>query len=74
MLIYIAAISVILAAIGTTLTLLEIALTMGMSVDSNVKIFEHTTEKLRAEKLLQLQSDRDFLKPFVTLLIPTSPL
>jgi preprotein translocase subunit SecD len=74
MLIYIAAISAILSAIGATLTLPGIVLTMDMSVDSNVKIFERTTEKLRAEKLLQLQSDRDFLKPFVTLLIPTSPL
>jgi protein-export membrane protein SecD len=70
MFINIAAILAILSAIGATLTLPGIAgivLTMGMSVDSNVLIFERIKEELRAKKTALAAIDQGFSQAFRTI-------
>ncbi len=70
MFINIAAILAILSAIGATLTLPGIAgivLTMGMSVDANVLIFERIKEELRAKKTILAAVDQGFSQAFRTI-------
>lgn len=60
-----------LASLGATLTLPGIAgiiLTIGMSVDANVLIFERIKEDLRAGKAPKSAIDSGFKKAFVTIL------
>ena len=60
-----------LAAFGATLTLPGIAgiiLTIGMSVDSNVLIFERIREELRQQRPVRLAIDAGYEKAFVTII------
>ena len=60
-----------LAVFGATLTLPGIAgliLTIGMSVDANVIIFERIKEELRAGKTVRASIDAGFSKAFTTIL------
>ncbi|NBV05841.1 MAG: protein translocase subunit SecD [Proteobacteria bacterium] len=70
MFINIASIIAILSMIGATLTLPGIAgivLTMGMSVDSNVLIFERIKEELRAKKTILGAVEQGFSQAFRTI-------
>ncbi|MDX2083483.1 MAG: protein translocase subunit SecD [Rickettsiales bacterium] len=65
------AIIAILSIIGATLTLPGIAgivLTMGMSVDANVLIFERIKEELRAKKSILAAVDQGFSQAFRTII------
>jgi protein-export membrane protein SecD len=71
MLINIAIIIAVLAAIGATLTLPGIAgivLTMGMSVDANVLIFERIKEELREKKAVLASIELGFNQAFRTII------
>ncbi len=71
MVINIIAIMAILSVIGATLTLPGIAgivLTMGMSVDSNVLIFERIKEELRAKKTILAAVEQGFSQAFRTII------
>jgi preprotein translocase subunit SecD len=60
-----------LAALNATLTLPGIAgiiLTIGMSVDSNVLIFERIREELRQGKPVRLAVDAGYEKAFLTII------
>jgi len=60
-----------LAALGATLTLPGIAaivLLVGMSVDSNVLIFEHIKEELRIGKKMKASLDAGYDKAFLTIM------
>lgn len=66
----IAAILAILSLLGATLTLPGIAgivLTMGMSVDANVLIFERIKEELRDKKTVFAAIDQGFSQAFRTI-------
>lgn len=61
----------ILASLGLTLTLPGIAgiiLTMGMSVDSNVLIFERVREELRAGKTVRAAIDAGYKRAMLTII------
>jgi len=61
----------ILASLGLTLTLPGIAgiiLTMGMSVDSNVLIFERVREELRAGKTVRAAIDAGYKRALLTII------
>ena len=71
MLINIAIIIAVLAMIGATLTLPGIAgivLTMGMSVDANVLIFERIKEELREKKAMLASIELGFNQAFRTII------
>ncbi len=71
MVINIVSIMAILSLIGATLTLPGIAgivLTMGMSVDSNVLIFERIKEELRAKKTILAAVEQGFSQAFRTII------
>ena len=71
MVINIISIVAILSIIGATLTLPGIAgivLTMGMSVDSNVLIFERIKEELRAKKTILASVEQGFSQAFRTII------
>lgn len=62
-----------MAALNATLTLPGIAgiiLTIGMSVDSNVLIFERIRDELRAGKPVRLAVDGGYHKAFSSILTP----
>ncbi len=70
MVINIISIMAILSILGATLTLPGIAgivLTMGMSVDSNVLIFERIKEELRAKKTILASVEQGFSQAFRTI-------
>jgi protein-export membrane protein SecD len=70
MVINVAIILAVLAAIGATLTLPGIAgivLTMGMSVDANVLIFERIKEELREKKSVLAAIEQGFSQAFRTI-------
>jgi len=71
MIINIAAILAILSLIGATLTLPGIAgivLTMGLSVDSNVLIFERIKEELREKKSVLASVEQGFSQAYRTII------
>lgn len=71
MVINIAIIIAVLSLIGATLTLPGIAgivLTMGMSVDANVLIYERIKEELRANKTVLASVEQGFLQAFRTII------
>jgi preprotein translocase subunit SecD len=60
-----------MAVLGATFTMPGIAgiiLTMGMSVDSNVLIFERVREELRSGKTVRAAVDHGYRKAFTTIL------
>lgn len=71
MIVNIAIILAILSLLGATLTLpgiAGIALTMGMSVDANVLIFERIKEELRAKKSVFASVEQGFSQAFRTII------
>lgn len=70
MIVNIAIILAVLSLIGATLTLpgiAGIALTMGMSVDANVLIFERIKEELREKKSVFMAVEQGFTQAFRTI-------